>query len=137
MTVLSAPTLWPASSASVKCRSDSAVILSNGMVLDLSADIDTPVYNVKRVRCVLHVPFGVSLVSSIATPSWPTTMETFDLYADTAPGEYHSATVVYTMDSHVAITARTALVSRSGQQLDAGSAQGFSRKVIHVYLTAL
>ncbi|MCI0393511.1 MAG: hypothetical protein L0322_01050 [Chloroflexi bacterium] len=128
MTVQSAHAIW------IRCRSDPLVILSNGMVLDLSADINTWLWNVEEVDYVLHVPAGVSLVASIGTPTWLTSQETFTLYADSPPGEYHTETIVHTTQGSVAVTAHTILISALGIHLDSGSASGLVDQILHVYM---
>lgn len=118
----------------IQCRSDPVVILSNGLVLDLSADIGVPLWEVEQVDYTLHVPQGVNLVASIATPSWPTTIETFTFYDDAPPGEYHSETIVHTTGDNVPVTAHTILLSVLGFQLDAVSVPGFEGQVLHAYV---
>lgn len=118
----------------VQCRSDPVVILSNGLVLDLSANISVLPWKVEQVDYVLHVPEGVSLVLSIATPTWLTTVETFTIIDDAAPGEYHSETTVYTTNGNATVTAQTILVSALGLQLDIASAPGVEGQVIHNYV---
>jgi hypothetical protein len=118
----------------VQCRSDPVVTLSNGLTLDLSADIGVPLWEVEQVDYILHVPQGVNLVTSIATPSWPTTIETFTLYDDAPPGEYHSETIVYTTGDNIPVTAHTILLSALGLQLDAVSVPGFEGQVLHAYV---
>jgi len=120
----------------VQCRSDPVVRLSNGLSLDLSADIGVPLWEVEQVDYILHVPQGVSLAASIATPSWPTTIETFTLYDDAASGEYHTETIVYTTSSDVPVTAHTILLSVLGLQLDAASVPGFDGQILHAYVNA-
>src|SRR5262245_7688398 len=63
--------------AALLCRSDPAVILSNGLTLDIGANISTLVTEVTEVHYELHVPQGVNLVIAIGTPNWLTTQETF------------------------------------------------------------
>lgn len=119
----------------IRCRSDPIVILSNGMVLDLSASLDTSLFNVKQVDYVLHVPEGVSVIAAIHTPAWLTTVETFTAYDDSPPGVYHSETIAKTHNnSTVAVTAHTILVSALGVHLDTGSTPGFTGETLHVYL---
>ncbi|MCI0647751.1 MAG: hypothetical protein L0332_17150 [Chloroflexi bacterium] len=117
-----------------QCRSDPLVILSNGLVLDLSADIGVFLWNVQNVDYVLHVPEGVTLVASISTPAWPTTLETFTLYSDNPPGEYHSITTVYTNQGNATVTAHTVLLSALGLQLDAVSVPGVEQQALYAYL---
>jgi hypothetical protein len=123
-----------ASAGWVQCRSDPIVILSNGMVLDLSADISVFPWRVEQVDYVLHVPEGVSLVLSIATPTWLTTIETFTVIDDAPPGEYHSETTVYTKNGNATVTAHTLLLSALGLHLGFSSAPGVEGQVIHNYI---
>lgn len=133
---LSAVTAQRAWAGWASCRSDPVVVLSNGMVLDLSAGISTFPWNVERVDYVLHVPEGVGLVASVATPAWLTSKETFTFYADGAPGEYHTETTVYTNQSNTAVSAETILLSALGVQLDLSSVPGTAGQTLHTYLTA-
>jgi hypothetical protein len=118
----------------IQCRSDPVVLLSNGLVMDLSADISTLPWQVQRVDYVLHVPEGVSLVLAIHTPTWLTSTETFTLYDDAPPGEYHSETTVYTSKGNATVTAKTILLSALGVQLDFASVPGVEGQIIHTYL---
>lgn len=89
----------------ISCRSDPLVILSNGTVLDISADIDTLLTNVEEVHYTLHIPTGLSVVAALSTPNWPTTVETFTVYADQSAGKYSTTTTVETTTSNTAVTA--------------------------------
>lgn len=123
-----------ASAAWMRCRSDPVVLLSNGMTLDLSADISVLPWQVEHVDYILHVPQDVSLVASIATPSWPTAVETFTLYNDAPSGEYHTETIVYTSQGNAAATAHTILLSIVGIQLDSVSVSGMEGEILHAYV---
>lgn len=120
----------------MQCRSDPVVVLSNGLTLDLSADISTLPSEVEQVDYILHVPQGVTLVTAIATPSWPTTIETFTLYDDALPGEYHSETIVTTTAGDATVTAHTILLSATGAQLNAISVSGVEGQLLHAYVNA-
>lgn len=95
----------PAHAIEIGCRSDPLIILSNGAIIDLSADIAALPWEIERVVYVLHAPVGTSLIAAIHTPSWPGTVEEFHFYADNPPGQYNSTTTVYTEDEGVAVTA--------------------------------
>lgn len=123
-----------ASAGWIQCRSDPIVILSNGLILDLSADINVLPWKVEQVDYVLHVPEGVSLVLSVATPTWLTTVETFTVIDDAPPGVYHSETTVYTKSGSATVTANTILLSALGLQLSFSSAPGVEGEVIHNYV---
>jgi hypothetical protein len=117
------------------CRSDPVVVLSNGIVMDISADVGTFPWNVQRVDYVLHAPAGTELVLAVGTPTWLTSQETFTFYADGEPGEYHVETTVYTRYGGATVTANSILVSASGVHLDSASTPGYEAQVLHTYLT--
>ena len=120
----------PAQAAVLGCRSDPAVVLSNGLVLDLSADIAVLPWDVQKVVYSLHIPRGVNPVVILRTRAWPTSIESFIAYADNPPGRYDSTTVVHTRQRGVAVTAHL-LVG-----LNSGSASGFDRQRLYAGVTA-
>ncbi len=65
--VLATPLAPHAHAAFGACRSDPIVVLSNGVVLDLSANIDTDQIDIKEIGYTLHGPKGVTVVRSIST----------------------------------------------------------------------
>ena len=90
------------------CRSDPIVILSDGTILDISADIGTAVSNVREIHYVVHGPGGVKLVSAISTPTLGFSgKETFTYYADAAPNQYITETLVQTTYDQIRVTAHT------------------------------
>ena len=99
----------PISEAAVGgCRSDPIVVLSDGTILDVSADIGTAVSNVREIYYVVHGPRGVKLVSAISTPTLGFQgKETFTYYADAAPNQYITETLVQTTYNQVNVTAHT------------------------------
>jgi hypothetical protein len=99
----------PLSEAAVGgCRSDPIVVLSDGTILDVSADIGTDVSNVREIHYVVHGPRGVRLVTAISTPTLGFRgKETFTYYADAAPKQYITETLVQTTYDHVSVTAHT------------------------------
>ena len=106
------------------CRSDPIVILSNGVTLDLGADISTMPWQVQEVHYELHVPRGVSLVLAIHTPAWLTSQETFNLVADQAPAQYGVITTVKTSEGDAHVTAEATLVSALNVKLGMYSVSG-------------
>ena len=90
------------------CRSDPIVILSDGTILDVSADIGTAVSNVREIHYVVHGPHGVKLVSAISTPTLGFQgKETFAYYDDAEPNQYITETLVQTTYDQVSVTAHT------------------------------
>jgi hypothetical protein len=94
----------------VGCRSDPAVILSNGTVLDLSAAIADADMDVQNVTYTLHAPAGTSVVAAINTYGPLGPKETFRFFADDAPGTYDTFTSVTTGANGIAVSATTAVV---------------------------
>lgn len=133
--VLSAVNVRSALAGWLNCRSDPVVVLSNGVTMDISADISTWPWRVQRVDYILHAPEGVELVAAVGTPTWLTSQETFTFYADQAAGEYHIETIVHTNQGNASVTANTILVSALGLHLDSESVPGAEGQVLHAYLT--
>lgn len=104
------------------CRSDPLVLLSDGTVLDISADIGALLWDVQEVHYILHIPEGLHVVASVSTPNWPTTVERFDVFADNPPGVYTSTTTVYTREENTPVTANF-LVNSTYRTLDGVSGQ--------------
>jgi hypothetical protein len=97
--------------AYLMCRSDPVVILSNGMILDLDADISTLPTQVKEVHYELHLPEGVSVVAVIRTRAWLTSQETFTVFSDQNPQQYQTVTTVHTTVGNASVSAVATLVS--------------------------
>ncbi len=104
------------------CRSDPLVLLSDGTVLDISADIGALLWDVEDVHYDLHIPKGLSVVVSVSTPNWPTTVEHFTVYADNPPGTFTSTTTVFTREENTPVTANF-LVNTIYRTLDGVSGQ--------------
>jgi hypothetical protein len=132
VTLLVLLALPEATYAMLFCRSDPAVILSNGMTLDIGADISTLVTEVTEVHYELHVPAGVTLVAAIGTPNWLTTQETFTVFSDQAPRQYSVTTTVYTTQGDATVTADTTLVSVLGLKLGHYTAAGTEGEALTV-----
>jgi hypothetical protein len=101
--------LAPVSEAAVGgCRADPIVILSDGTVLDISVGIGTAVSNVREIHYIVHGPRNVWLVGAISTPTLGFQgKETFRYYADAAPNQYITETLVQTTYNKVGVTAYT------------------------------
>jgi len=111
-----------------ECRSDPLVILSDGTVLDISADIGALLFDVKEIHYTLHIPTGLKVVIAVSTPNWPTTIERFTVYADNPPGTFTSTTTVYTREENTPVTANF-LVNTTYRTLDGVSGQGLTIEI--------
>ncbi len=118
--------------ASLMCRSDPVVILSNGMTLDIGASISTLPWQVTEVHYELHVPRGVSLILAIHTPTWLTSQETFTLIADQPARSYNVVTTVRTNVGNATVSADTILVSALRLRLGGYSATGMEGQRLSV-----
>lgn len=112
--LLSALCAQPAAAALKGCRADPVVVLSDGTVLDIQAEIGTDVANVTEINYRLHGPRGVYVVSVISTPTPGFKgKETFTYVADAQPHEYITEVLVRTSDSRVPVTAYTTFGANS------------------------
>lgn len=94
--LLAIMTTAPAPAAEMRCKSDPTILLSDGTIIDLSADIGAPLWEVTSISYVVHIPAGKKAVAVISTPNWPTTIEHFTLVSDGRAGRYDTRTVVET-----------------------------------------
>ncbi|MGH2344088.1 MAG: hypothetical protein ACRDG4_02605, partial [Chloroflexota bacterium] len=90
------------------CRSDPIVILSNGVVLDLSVSIADDVADVQQISYVLLVPQGVSLLRAISTDGAVGYRERFNFRSGGkagAAGMYQLQVQVHTRAKNVGVAA--------------------------------
>ncbi len=100
--------------AAAGCRSDPIVILSDGTILDVTADIGTDISNVQEIHYVVHGPYGVQMVSVLSTPTIGFRgKETFGYYDDAAPNQYITETLIQTTYNQVNVTAHTTFANVS------------------------
>lgn len=105
------------------CRTDPIVILTDGTVIHLFADLATAPRNVQVVAYTLHAPVGSQVAQVVYTPGL---RETFQFYADDAAHQFDSDTIVYTGNTGVAVTTTTRLFGQSR------SASGYERQHLQV-----
>src|SRR3954468_1858658 len=86
----------PAVPSGLRCRSAPTLVLTDGAVLDLSADIDGMLWDVTSVTYTVHVPKGVKAILVIRTPNWPTAVEKFLVVSDLDTRTYAGETVATT-----------------------------------------
>jgi hypothetical protein len=97
--------VWPASSASFRCRSDPLVLLSDGTLLDLSADVDVMLWDITAVEYRIHVPANTKVLAVIPTPNWPGTLEKITVVTDQPARTYDTHTTVKTRKPNGAVRA--------------------------------
>lgn len=94
--------------AAMACRADPIIILSDGIVLDVSATIADDASDVKQITYVLHVPDGATVIRAISTDGVVGYKEKFQVQSDSAPGAYATEVQVKTGAKNVAVTATIA-----------------------------
>jgi len=97
----------PAYAAASVCRTDPVVILTDGTIIDISASIDTPLFNLQHVTYELHGPVGSRVLLVLRTPNLPNTTESFQFYADGPADQIQTDTLVTTSTSNAGVTATT------------------------------
>lgn len=102
-----------ANAASMFCRSDPIVYLSDGTRLQFDSEIATNRENVQSVHYQLHVPTGVSIERIIFTPHWARAIETVELVPDQADGNYRIAAFVNTVHQAVEVRVNAMFVTRN------------------------
>jgi fermentation-respiration switch protein FrsA (DUF1100 family) len=132
--LLLAPAHSPAAQAYDFCRSDPAVVLSDGATVDLSADIADSLADVRDVSYILHIPAGTRVLAWVGTDGLMGLRESFQARADAAPGAYASVTTVTTATPHIAVTAHTQVVDARATTL--GAAPEWDRQPLQVQVQA-
>jgi hypothetical protein len=114
------------------CRSDPAMVLSNGTVLDLSASIGTDISSVSNVTYVAHLPAGVRPIAVVNTDGLMGIKEHFVSYSDNAKGTYDTYTTVTTVSGSASVSADALIVALTN--VGAPSVAGVSGSPIHVHI---
>ena len=118
----------------VACRSDPVISLSNGITIDLSANINDGAADVRQVAYSLRIPKDVQVVAMVGTDGLLGLQEVFTVVADALPGNYASITVVTTGQHGVAVTAEMLIVPALGL-LAQTTAQGTDRQRLRMQVT--
>ncbi len=127
--VLATPLAPHAHAAFGACRADPIVRLSNGVTVDLTADISTSTANVQEITYTLHGPVGTTVTNVTYTQGLAGPTERFTYLADEPAGQYDAYTVASTTGS-TAVTATTNIPSKGGS-----SVSGLSGASLHVHLS--
>jgi hypothetical protein len=129
-------TLFPIASqaASMFCRSDPIVFLSDGTRLQFNASIETARNSVTGIHYQVHVPIGVTIDRIVFTPNWASDIETVELINDQAADNYHLVARVDTGTQVVAVTVTAMRVSRNnaGQGSSHQTTNGVSGQAIRI-----
>src|SRR5687767_11379818 len=106
------------------CRTDPVIVLSNGRVLQLAAQIDTNLNNVRSVVYTVHAPVGTYPVLIIYTENPLRNVERVDFHADLLPGRYTTETLVDTTGNNTRVLATGILLNAFGRPLAIREAEG-------------
>ena len=136
----SEPLAPAAEAAAAGCRADPVVILSDGTILDVIANVNADVSNVREIHYVVHGPRGVKLVAAISTPTLGFEgKESFIYYDDAEPKQYITETLVQTTYNQLSVTAHTTFVNvtlslSDPLTLQYGPINGFNNQILRMLL---
>lgn len=104
---------WQVDAASMRCRSDPIVFVSDGTRLQFNSIVEAPRDDVTSIDYVVHGPVGTQIDRIIFTPKWARDIETVVYVADQAPGQYQIVTVVNTVSPDVPVEVKAMKVARN------------------------
>jgi hypothetical protein len=110
------------------------VVLADGVIVDLSANISDAASDVQNVAYTLHVPTGTAKILAINTSLILGPKETFSFVDDQPPGQYYSTTTVTTGAGGVAVSAKTVVIPLLRQSAS-GTAAGVAWQDLNIYLS--
>jgi hypothetical protein len=114
------------------CRTDPAITLFDGTVIQTQAQIGTNMYDVQNVTYNIHAPAGSRVLLIVNTDGLLGLKERVVFYADAPSGTYTVDTIVYTGSHNINVTATSTVIRILG--LDTGSASGRDRQHLRVDL---
>jgi len=117
--------------ASMTCRSDPIVFLSDGIRLQIGVTVDTSANDVISVQYQVHVPAGVGINHVIYVPQWAKNKEIVTLVADQPADSYQVFTIVRTGTANVPVTIKS-MKFGNGDGVTRKTASGVSGQVIAI-----
>jgi hypothetical protein len=106
--------------ASLLCRSDPKVNLSNGVTLNIGVSVAARLQDITEIDYDLHVPQGVEMTNTIHTPGWAWDVETFTITADQPADQYYVNVRVRTVYGSAPVLAYT-IVKDDGKTIYSAS----------------
>jgi hypothetical protein len=119
------------SAASISCRSDPIIFLSDGIKLQVGVTVETSVDDLISVQYQVHVPANVSINHVIYVPQWAKNKESVTLVADQPANSYQVWTIVRTGTPNVGVTIKS-MKFGNGDGVTRKEATGLSGRVIRV-----
>jgi len=119
------------SAASMSCRSDPIMFLSNGIKLQAGITVETSLADLISIRYEVHVPVNVTMDHVIFTPQWAKDKETVVLIADQPANSYKIFTLVRTGTANVPVTINS-MKWGNGDGLTRKTASGVSGQIIRI-----
>ena len=100
----------PVAARVIGCRADPIVLLSNGKIVRMTAQVDTAARNVRRITYTLHAPEGTSVRRIIYPGGALKSKERVVFIADLPANRYRSETLVDVRSGRVAVKGNTSLM---------------------------
>lgn len=131
--LLTRSSLTPVAHADIAgCRSDPALLLSNGVELDVSSAIADTAADVQQVTYTVHIPGGTSPVLAVAGSLGA--REVWRVVADNPPDTYDTSTLVTTLTYGVSVQTTTQAFGLGGAPLVTIAGQDHQELRAHVSL---
>lgn len=125
-----------ASADFILCRTDPVVVLSNGMVLDLTTSVADTAQDVKQINYTVNLPKGVTVSQVYYTPGPLSHVETVTSLSGNSAGAYDTTTTVTTGTSGLNVTATAVLVNAATFSVTgSGSTSGLSPQPLQITLS--
>ena len=119
------------SAASMTCRSDPIIFLSDGIRLQAGITVETSLADLISIKYEVHVPANVTIDHVIYTPAWAKSKESVVLIADQPANSYKIFTLVLTGTPNVPVTINS-MKWGNGDGLTRKTASGVSGQVIRI-----
>ncbi len=119
------------SAASMSCRSDPIVFLSDGIKLQIGVTVETSLADLVSIQYQVHVPANVTMNRVIYTPQWARNKESVTIVADQPADKYVVLTLVKTGTASVP-TVINSMKFGNGDGLTRKTATGVSGQVIAI-----
>ncbi len=107
--------------ASMTCRSDPIIFLSDGIKLQIGVTVETSLADLVSIQYQVHVPANVTMNRVIYTPQWARNKESVTIIADQPANRYMILTLV---------TTGTASVPTTINSMKFGNRDGLTRQIV-------
>jgi hypothetical protein len=116
------------------CRTDPIVLLSNGVVVQLTASFQLLPADVKAIHYNLRVPAGTRVSYIVFAGGGVSQLESMTVKANDAPGTYDSSSIVYSSMSGVTVSVTEQVVTPGASASVPSSAHGLTNRWVSTHV---